>query len=187
MKHLTTKFIAALFGWILLGVIALAWTPASAQTITKGYTACGAEATGKDRTQGGKSVTAKLPRQFVGPDGYWHTCQPWVADGGDPAMPEPKPELACPAETHYRAWEVDGVQCTSIPPGESTDSTLMLRRTPAGPAASGAAPAGAGQAAVLADVLGECGEAVRRVAAEADHAINRGRACEAAYQSLTKE
>ena len=132
MKHLTTKFIAALFGWILLGVIALAWTPASAQTITKGYTACGAEATGKDRTQGGKSVTAKLPRQFVGPDGYWHTCQPWIADGGDPTLPEPKPELACPAETNYRAWEVDGVQCTSIPPGESTASTLMLRRTPAG-------------------------------------------------------
>jgi len=62
----------------------------------------------------------------------------------------------------------------------------LKRSMPAGPAASGAAPAGAGQAAVLADVLGECGEAVRRVAAEADHAINRGRACEAAYQSLTK-
>ena len=39
----------------------------------------------------------------------------------------------------------------------------------------------------MADVLGECGEVVRRVAAEADHAINRGRACEAAYQALSKE
>lgn len=42
-----------------------------------------------------------------------------------------------------------------------------------------------GQAAVLADVLSQCAGRLQVVAAVADDAINRGRACEAAYTSLT--
>lgn len=127
--------IAIMLGSALAGISAAQAQPvaASAPSITKGYTACGAEATGKDRTQGGKLVTAKLDRQFVGPDGYWHTCQPWVPDGGDPAQPEPKlPPPDCAARDTYEVWEVKGVMCTSIPPGASTSSTMMLRQTPLG-------------------------------------------------------
>jgi len=120
--------VAALFALALISMAAHAGEPSK----------CGAQATGIDRTirttaePNGRVVSGAFPRRWVDSSGVWRDCQPWIADGGDPTLPEPKPELACPAETHYRAWEVDGVQCTSIPPGESTASTLMLRRTPAG-------------------------------------------------------
>lgn len=52
--------------------------------------------------------------------------------------------------------------------------------------ASDPAPAGGRQAAVMVDVLGQCAGRLQVVAAVADDAINRGRACEAAYGSLTK-
>lgn len=105
---------------------------ASAPAITPGYTACGAEATGRDPFDG-RWITGAFARRFVGPAGIWGACQPWVPDGGDPAMPEPQTPLQpCAAEATYRSWEVAGLICTSTPPGESTATTMTLPRTEAG-------------------------------------------------------
>lgn len=120
--------VAALFALALIGMAA------HAQAITPGYTACGAEATGRDPFDG-RWITGAFARRFVGPQGVWGTCQPWVKDGGDPAAPDPdlsKPPPPCARETTYRTWEVNGLVCTSTPPGDSTASTLMLPETPAG-------------------------------------------------------
>lgn len=52
--------------------------------------------------------------------------------------------------------------------------------------ASNPAVAGAGTTDRLADILGECADRYREVAAAADRAVIAGRTCEAAYSSLTK-
>lgn len=119
-------FLLAIAALFLLAIISM---EAQAQSITPGYTACGAEATGRDPFDG-RWITGAFARRFVGPQGVWGTCQPWVPDGGDPAMPEPPtPIQPCAAETTYRTWEVAGLVCTSTPPGDSTATTLMLPRT----------------------------------------------------------
>ena len=53
------------------------------------------------------------------------------------------------------------------------------------PRASDSAAAGASTTDRLADVLGQCADRYREVAAAADQAIVSGRACEASYEALT--
>lgn len=103
-----------------------------------GYTRCGVEATGIDpairdkANPNGKVVTAIRPGMAVSPAGKWFTCQPWIADGGDPRTPEPTPDKICQARDTYEFWDVDGRVCSSVPPGEYTGSTVKLAATPAG-------------------------------------------------------
>lgn len=125
MKRTVRLFLAAM-ALLFLGFL----LAASSHGASPGYTDCGARASG--RAPDGRLMVGAFPRQFVGPDGAWHTCQPWVPDGGDPATPEPKPDVYCPARTTYEFWEVDGLVCSSIPPGVSNSTTTMLRRTLAG-------------------------------------------------------
>jgi len=121
------KIIVGLAAWLILAAFL-----APAFAITPGYTACGAEAEGRDPFDG-KVIKGAFARRFVAPSGLWGTCQPWVPDGGDPAMPEPQAPLPpCAARTTYETWEVAGLICTSTPPGVSTSTTLMLPETAAG-------------------------------------------------------
>ena len=104
----------------------------SASALTPGYTACGAEATGKYPFDG-KEIKGAFARRFVAPNGYWGTCQPWVPDGGDPAMPEPPPPIpVCPSRQVFETWTVGGLTCTSTPAGVSTSTTMMLPETQMG-------------------------------------------------------
>lgn len=124
--------VAVLFLLAIISMGAQAQPATSAPAITPGYTACGAEAVGRD-PHDGKVIKGAFARRFVAPSGIWGTCQPWVPDGGDPAMPEPPtPIPPCAAETVYRTWEVAGLVCTSTPPGDSTSTTMMLPRTEPG-------------------------------------------------------
>lgn len=135
------KFAAKIFLSVVAWVLLVGLMVVSVKAATPGYTACGAQATGVDKSvrdkanPNGKVVSGAFARQFVGPDGVWHTCQPWVPDGGDPAMPEPAPTVFCEGRDTYETWEADGLTCTSIPPGYSNSTTLKLRKTPAGRAA----------------------------------------------------
>lgn len=61
-------------------------------------------------------------------------------------------------------------------------SALRAASAPAGDTAA----AGAGTTDRLADVLGQCADRYRDVAAAADRAVIAGRACEAAYNALIK-
>lgn len=124
---LTAKITLTVLAWALFTLLLL--MPV-AHAASPGYTDCGALATGK--APDGRMVTGTFARQFVGPDGAWHICQKWIPDGGDPAAPEPAPEVFCAARDTYEVWEVDGLQCSSIPPGFSTSTTTMLPRTKAG-------------------------------------------------------
>lgn len=63
---------------------------------------------------------------------------------------------------------------------------LAAGRAASAPAGEHPASAGAGQADRLADVLGQCVERYRAVAADADAAVVAGRACERAYDALTR-
>ena len=122
--------VAIMLGGALVGI---------AQAVAGEPSKCGAQATGIDRTirttadPNGRVVSGAFPRRWVDASGVWRDCQPWVPDGGDPAMPEPPTPLQpCQAETTYRTWEVAGLVCTSTPPGDSTATTLMLPRTEPG-------------------------------------------------------
>lgn len=124
---LTAKITLTVLAWALFTLLLLMPVAHAAEP-----SRCGALATGKVIASDDKAITGAFPRQFVGPDGLWHYCQPWVPDGGDPMAPEPPPELYCNARDTYEVWEVDGLQCSSIPPGFSTSTTMMLPRTKAG-------------------------------------------------------
>lgn len=91
---------------------------------------CGAWATGT--RSDGMLWTGAQSRMWVDSTGVWRQCQPWIKDGEDPTTPEPPPELYCAARDTFEVWEVDGLQCSSIPPGFSTSTTMMLPRTKAG-------------------------------------------------------
>lgn len=118
----------------------LGFTTAQAQTkmYPSGYSACGTIASGIDRTirdkanPRGKSVTGAFPGRAVSPEGFWFDCQPWVPEGGDPAMPQPKELPKCAARDTYEIWESNGRLCSSVPPGESTVTTLKLKETVVG-------------------------------------------------------
>lgn len=88
---------------------------------------CGAFATGIRAD--GVSWTGAAPRMWVNRAGAWSLCQPWVPDGGDPEAPEPAPAVPCAARTTYETWQVGEAVCTSVPPGVSTSTTLMLQAT----------------------------------------------------------
>lgn len=94
-------------------------------------TRCGSWASGTD-WGGTETVTAARPRQYVDEAGYWRVCPAWVPDGGDPRMPEPKPEVYCAGRDTFEVWEVDDLQCSSVPPGVTSSTTTMLPRTKAG-------------------------------------------------------
>ena len=139
--------ITLLLGGALAGMAVAQAQPvaASAPAITPGYSACGAEAVGRDPWDG-KEIRGAFARRFVGPAGVWGVCQPWVPDGGDPAMPEPPaPIPPCAARTTYETWAVGALTCTSTPPGASTAMTLMLPETPVGRVALIRDDAGAAQ------------------------------------------
>lgn len=133
MKTASKFILLGLASWLILAVVlAPAFAAADPPKITPGYSACGAPAEGMDPWDR-KIIKGAFPRRFVAPSGIWGTCQPWVPDGGDPALPEPvQPPPDCAARDTYEVWEVKGVMCTSIPPGASTSTTMMLRQTPLG-------------------------------------------------------
>lgn len=100
----------------------LAYLPAQAQQLPS---KCGAWATGK--LVDGEAWSGVRPRGYVDRTGWWRVCQPWVPDGGDPEMPEPK-EVPCLGRDTYENW-VDGeAECSSLPPGTFT-GVARLRYT----------------------------------------------------------
>lgn len=101
--RLVLAFIAA----SLVLLLAAYLSPAVAQGTTPSR--CGAHAAGK--MADGRMWVGAAPRMWVGRDGYWHVCQPWVPDGGDPEMPEPRSEATCPAGTVIERWVQDGREC----------------------------------------------------------------------------
>lgn len=86
----------ALAMWLLW---ALMW-PGVAQAAEP--TRCGEHATGMRAD--GSVWTGASPRMWVGRDGYWHICQPWVPEGGDPEMPPPAEVVRCPAGVAIERW-----------------------------------------------------------------------------------
>jgi Protein of unknown function (DUF2514)/Tetratricopeptide repeat-like domain len=75
--------------------------------------------------------------------------------------------------------------------GAAADAASRLRQRldairSASASASNPAAAGAGPANGLAEVLGQCADRYKEVAAAADRAVIAGLACEASYNSLTK-
>ena len=104
--RLATRLILSTLALVALALFALLW-PGLARAAEP--TRCGAHATGLRAD--GTVWTGAAPRMWVGRDGYWHTCQPWVPDGGDPEMREPRSEARCPAGTVIERWVQDGREC----------------------------------------------------------------------------
>lgn len=119
MKH-SIHLLAALVLAILFGL--LLGPPAQAQSLPS---KCGAHASGKRAD--GTVWTGAAKRMWVGRDGYWHQCQPWVPDGGDPEMPEPK-DVPCLGRDTYESWADGEAECSSLPPGAFT-GVARLRYT----------------------------------------------------------
>lgn len=119
MSTLKLKVILAAVVW---AVVLLILAP-TAQAATK----CGEYATGKV-INGGEVLSGAFPRQFVGDNGFWYQCQPWVPDGGDPLMPEPKPEPKDCAEARAPiTWQVGELTCTSyLPMAEAKHNQLSI-------------------------------------------------------------
>jgi len=111
--------------FLVLLALSLLWLPAQAQSQP---TKCGAYATGKRAD--GTLWTGSAPRMFVGRDGSWHICQPWVPDGGDPEMKEPQ-DVPCLGRETYELWSDGEAECSSLPPGAFT-GVPKLRPTPDG-------------------------------------------------------
>jgi len=66
-------------------------------------------------------------RRFVSREGVWAVCRDWVADGGDPYMPEPPPAVPCSARSTYERWGgAQGDLCSSQPPGVSSAPDLHI-------------------------------------------------------------
>lgn len=102
---------------IIALILALSSSVAIAQT------PCGAHATGKRAD--GSTWTGAAARMWVDKDGWWRVCQPWVPDGGDPTMPEPK-AVPCVGRDTYEEWEDGDAICSSLPPGAYTGTTSRL-------------------------------------------------------------
>ena len=83
---------------------------------------CGAEATGL--RVDGERWSGSAKRMYVGRDGRWHVCQPWVPDGGDPEMPEPK-DVPCLGKDTYETWSDGEAECSSMPPGAYTGVSTL--------------------------------------------------------------
>lgn len=132
-RHLRSVLLAALafgvttFGLVLIGGHATAASPGARESPTM----CGAPAEGKRAD--GTVWKGAAARMFVGTDGYWHVCQPWVPDGGDPRTPQPH-DVPCLGEETPREWSDGDAVCSSLPPGAYTGMTDRLR-----PAADGRA------------------------------------------------
>lgn len=119
MSTLKLKLLLAAAVWAVVLVL----LAPSAQAATK----CGAFATGK-AINGGETITGAFPRMFVGDNGYWYVCQPWIADGADPLTPEPKPvPKDCAEKAPPITWKAGELTCTSHRPLAATShGTLSI-------------------------------------------------------------
>ena len=105
-----TKIILSGLALAMLALFALLW-PGTARAAEPSR--CGAHATGLRAD--GTVWTGAAPRMWVGRDGYWHICQPWVTDGGDPEAPPPPVLAQCPPRDVPERWTQDGRECTAGP------------------------------------------------------------------------
>jgi len=89
-------------------------------------TRCGVYATGLRAD--GTVWAGAAPRMWVGRDGYWHVCQPWVPDGGDPEMPAPAVIAECPAGNVAERWAQDGRECIAgaLPVGSPGRAVVLM-------------------------------------------------------------
>lgn len=106
-EPLFTRLMATIAAVVAFMAWAMLW-PGTAHADPQ-PTRCGMHASGKKAD--GKMWTGAAPRMFVGTDGYWHICQPWVPDGGDPNMPEPASTATCPAGDVVERWTQDQREC----------------------------------------------------------------------------
>lgn len=98
-EPMVIRFIGAVALVAMCAASALLW-PSAAQAVEPSR--CGEHATGM--RQDGSAWTGASPRMWVGRDGYWHLCQPWVPEGGDPETPPPEEIVRCPAGVTIERW-----------------------------------------------------------------------------------
>ena len=118
-----TKIILSGLALAMLALFALLWPGV---TRASEPSRCGAYAQGLRAD--GTVWTGAAPRMWVGRDGYWHVCQPWVADGGDPEAPPPPVLAQCPARDVAERWTQDGRECMAgaLPAGAPGRAVVLM-------------------------------------------------------------
>lgn len=118
------RMLAAVALLALFAAFAAAW-PGMAQA--REPSRCGEQATGLRAD--GTPWTGAAPRMWVGRDGYWHICQPWVSDGGDPEAPAPATQASCRPGIVIERWQQDGRECLApglLPTGKAGQAIVLM-------------------------------------------------------------
>lgn len=105
-EPMVIRTVAGVLLLVLFGLFAALW-PGLAEA--REPTRCGQHATGI--RSDGSVWTGAAPRMWVGRDGHWYVCQPWVPDGGDPEMPEPVAPATCAGGVVIERWGTYPREC----------------------------------------------------------------------------